>query len=52
MPTKLSALQFKRSQEAPFVFQGVVCEVARTISEAFEARRIEAGGHCGSGALK
>lgn len=27
MPTKLSALQIKRSQEAPFVFQGVVRDV-------------------------
>jgi hypothetical protein len=27
MPTKLSALHFKRSQEAPFVFQGVVRDV-------------------------
>src|SRR4249920_668617 len=29
MPTKLSALQIKRSQEAPFVFQGVVRDVAK-----------------------
>ena len=29
MPTKLSALQIKRSQEAPFVFQGLVREVGK-----------------------
>ena len=29
MPTKLSALQIKRSQEAPFVFHGVVHEVGK-----------------------
>jgi hypothetical protein len=29
MPTKLSALQIKRSQEAPFVFQGTVLDVGK-----------------------